>query len=167
VQEYYNLTQLKVDNNQWEKLSEQAAPTAHEVTILGGDEHFAQTMERYEGMLVTLPKALDMRVTRTFGYDYDARRNNMVLGGGGGGGGPNQLFPAGSEPAQQQSLDNAQRRLFVESDAKAGDGQIPYYPQFGRSDIDQDGSTEDYIRVDDTLFDVEGVVTYSYGEYRL
>ncbi|MBL4261563.1 ExeM/NucH family extracellular endonuclease [Vibrio fluvialis] len=167
VQEYYNLTQLKVENNQWEKLSEQAAPAAHEVTILGSDEHFAQTMERYEGMLVTLPKALDMRVTRTFGYDYDARRNNMVLAQGRVNMQPNQLFPAGSEQAQQQSLDNAQRRLFVESDAKAGDGQIPYYPQFGRSDIDQDGSTEDYIRVDDTLFDVEGVVTYSYGEYRL
>ncbi|MFX3878844.1 hypothetical protein ACJBT9_10995, partial [Streptococcus suis] len=46
-------------------------------------------------------------------------------------------------------------------------GQVPFYPYFGRTDIDQDGSTEDYIRIDDTIVGLEGVLTYSYGEYRL
>lgn len=167
VQEYYNLTQLKAENNQWVKQGQQAAPQAQAIEILPSDEHFAQTLERYEGMLVKTTPELDMRVTRTFGYDYDSRRNNMVLAQGRINMQPNQQHPAGSEQASQQKLDNAQRRLFVESDAKAPDGQIPYYPTFGRTDVDQDGSTEDYIRIDDTVSGLEGVVSYSYNEYRL
>ncbi|GAA5645644.1 ExeM/NucH family extracellular endonuclease [Vibrio proteolyticus] len=167
VQEYYNLTQLKAENNQWVKQDEQPAPTAHEIVILPSDANFDQTLERYEGMLVKTSADLDMRVTRTFGYDYDARRNNMVLAQGRINMQPNQMFAAGSEQAQQQSLENAQRRLFVESDQKAKDGEVPYYPDFGRTDVDQNGSTEDYIRIDDTLVGLEGVLSYSYGEYRL
>ena len=56
---------------------------------------------------------------------------------------PNQLFAAGSDEAKQQTEDNADRRLFVETDQKAADGQVPFYPDFGRTDIDQGGSTED------------------------
>ncbi|WP_428772681.1 ExeM/NucH family extracellular endonuclease [Vibrio sp.] len=167
VQEYYNLTQLKAQPGNWIKQDHQPAPEAQTIEILPSDQNFAETLERYEGMLVATTEALDMRVTRTFGYDYAARRNNLVLAQGRINMQPNQLYPAGSELAQQQSVENAQRRLFVESDQKAADGQIPYYPQFGRSDADQDGSTEDYLRVDDTLVGLEGVLSYSYGEYRL
>ena len=167
VQEYYNLTQLKAENNQWEKQDQQAAPQATAIEILPSDANFEQTLERYEGMLVKTDRALDMRVTRTFGYDYAGRRNNMVLAQGRINMQPNQLFAAGSEQAKQQSIENAQRRLFVESDQKAADGKIPYYSEFGRSDIDQNGSTEDYIRIDDTIVGLEGVLSYSYNEYRL
>lgn len=167
VEEYYQQTQLRVENQQWLKTSQQAAPRPQPIERLATDNSFADTLERYEGMLVTLPQDLDMRVTRTFSYDYDARRNNMVLAQGRVNMQPNQQHVAGSGEAQQQSLDNAQRRLFVESDARAADGEIPYYREFGRSDIDQDGSTEDYIRIDDTLFGLEGVIGYSYDEYRL
>ncbi|MDW6005329.1 ExeM/NucH family extracellular endonuclease [Vibrio mangrovi] len=167
VSEYYNLTELLADNRQWVKLGEQAAPQATDIVPLESDDNFAQTLERYEGMLVNLPQNLDMRVTRTFSYDYDARRNNMVLAQGRLNTQPNQNFAAGSEQARQQSEENAQHRLFIESDQVADNGAIPYYPQFGRSDIDQDGSTEDYIRVNDTLSGAEGVLTYSYGDYRL
>ncbi|WP_038175120.1 ExeM/NucH family extracellular endonuclease [Vibrio pacinii] len=167
VQEYYNHTQLKAENNQWLKQGEQAAPSATDIELLATDSNFDRTLERYEGMLVRTTEALDMRVTRTFGYDYASRRNNMVLAQGRISMQPNQNFAAGSELAKLQSTENAQRRLYVESDAKAANGQIPYYPQFGRSDIDQDGSTEDYIRVDDTIVGLEGVITYSYGDYRL
>ncbi|MDN3608840.1 ExeM/NucH family extracellular endonuclease [Vibrio ostreicida] len=167
VEESYNLTQLKVENNQWIKQGEQAAPAATAIEIHASDANFDQTLERYEGMLVKTVQALDMRVTRTFGRDYAARRNNMVLSQGRINMHPNQKFAAGSEQAKQQSTDNAQRRLFVESDVKAPDGSIPYYPQFARTDIDQNGSTEDYIRIDDTVVGLEGVLSYSYGDYRL
>lgn len=167
VQEYYNLTQLKVENNQWLKQGEQEAPQATAIEILPTDENFEHTLERYESMLVKTTPELDMRVTRTFGYDYASRRNNMVLAQGRINMQPNQLFAAGSEQAKQQSIENAQRRLFIESDAKAADGQIPYYPEFGRSDIDQNGSTEDYIRIDDSIIGLEGVLSYGYNEYRL
>ncbi len=92
----------------------------------------------------------DMRVTRTFGYDYAGRRNNMVLAHERINMQPNQLFAAGSDEAKQQTEDNADCRLFVETDQKAGDGQVPFIQIFAVIDIDQDGSTEDYIRIDDT-----------------
>ncbi|WP_038184244.1 ExeM/NucH family extracellular endonuclease [Vibrio rhizosphaerae] len=167
VKEYYDLTELSADNRQWVKLGEQQPPQATDIVPSESDDNFAQTLERYEGMLVNLPADLNMRVTRTFSYDYDARRNNMVVAQGRVNVQPNQNFAAGSEQAKQQSLENAQRRLFIESDQTAADGKIPYYPQFGRSDIDQDGSTEDYIRINDTLRGAQGILTYTYGEYRL
>ncbi|WGW00586.1 ExeM/NucH family extracellular endonuclease [Vibrio sp. YMD68] len=167
VQEYYSHTQLKVENNNWIKVSDQTAPSAVAIEILESDENFEQTLERYEGMLVKTTEALDMRVTRTFGYDYAGRRNNMVLAQGEINMQPNQLYAAGSEQANEQNLRNKLARVFVETDQKAPNGQIPYYPDFGRTDIDQNGSTEDYIRIDDSIIGLEGVLSYSYGEYRL
>ena len=167
IQEYYSQTQLKLNERDWHKLGQQAAPAATAVEVIDSDESFEQTLERYEGMLVSLPQALDMRVSRTFGYDYSARRNNMVLAHERVNLHPNQQYAAGSSEAKAQSEDNAQRRLYVESVSPAANGEIPYYPEFGRSDIDQDGSTEDYVRINDTLFGIEGVVGYSYGDYRL
>ncbi|MFA0439395.1 nuclease [Vibrio sp. 10N.286.49.C2] len=167
VQEYYGQTQLKPSQQDWLKQDEQTPPSAVPVVAIASDENFEQTLERYEGMLVALPKNLDMRVTRTFGYDYASRRNNMVLSHERVNPHPNQAFPAGSDGAISQSEENALRRLFVESDQPAPNGVVPYYPDFAKTDIDQDGSTEDYIRINDGLFDIEGVVGYSYGEYRL
>ncbi|MFB9136481.1 ExeM/NucH family extracellular endonuclease [Vibrio olivae] len=167
VQEYYNLTQLSVGNNQWVVESQQSAPQAQPIEVIESDQSFADTLERYEGMLVSLPQSLDMRVTRTFSYDYDASRNNMVVAQGQLNYQPNQHFAAGSAESLQASADNADRRLFVESDQRTSNATIPYYPDFGLTDADQDGSTEDYIRVDDTLVGAEGVISYSYDEYRL
>lgn len=167
VQEYYQQTQLKAGNNTWEKLGEHTPPVATEIDMLADDTSFEQTLERYEGMLVRTTADLDMRVTRTFGYDYDAKRNNLALAKGRVSLHPNQKFAAGSERAKQQSTDNSDRRLFVESDHKAPNGVIPYYPDFGLTDVDQDGSTEDYIRIGDTIVGLEGVLSYSYGDYRL
>ncbi|SHO54783.1 ExeM/NucH family extracellular endonuclease [Vibrio quintilis] len=167
VQEYYHQTQLKAEDQQWKTQGTQSAPEATAIEILPTDENFDQTLERYEGMLVKTTESLDMRVTRTFKYDYDAYRNNMVLAQGHINMHPNQKYAAGSEASQVLRTDNGERRLFVESDQKASNGVIPYYPEFGRTDADQDGSTEDYIRVDDTLAGAEGVLNYSYGEYRL
>ncbi|MEZ8825736.1 ExeM/NucH family extracellular endonuclease [Vibrio amylolyticus] len=167
IQESYGLTQLKAENNNWIKLASQDAPQAVDITLLDSDENFEQTLERYEGMLVRTSEDLDMRVTRTFGYDYSGRRNNMVLAQGAINMQPNQLHAAGSQAAIEQSEQNALARLFVESDQKAGNGQVPFYPDFGRTDIDQNGSTEDYIRIDDSVIGLEGVLSYSYNEYRL
>lgn len=167
VQEFYDHTQLKAENNQWIKTGESDAPLAVTIMPEASDASFEDTLERYEGMLVSLTEELDMRVTRTFGYDYAARRNNMVLAHERINMQPNQKFAAGSEAAMLQTKENAQRRLFIESDEKAAPGAVPYYPEFGRSDVDQNGSTEDYIRIDDTVVGMEGVLAYSYGDYRL
>jgi predicted extracellular nuclease len=167
VQEFYNLTQLKVEDGNYVKQSETTAPEAVAMQIAESDATFDETLERYEGMLVKTSQEPDMRVTRTFGFDYAARRNNMVLAQGRPNMQPNQNNVAGSDDAKAQAEENAHRRLFVESDAKAPNGVIPYYPDFGRTDVDQDGSTEDYIRIDDTVVGLEGVISYSFGDYRL
>jgi predicted extracellular nuclease len=167
VQEFYQRTQLKAENNQWVKLDEQETPSAHNIEILPSDANFAVTLERYEGMLVNLAPSLDIRVTRTFGFDYKAKRNNMVLAQGQINLHPNQKSVPGSAEANAQNKANQKRRLFVESDHKAADGKVPYYPEFGQPSLNQDGSTDDYIRINDTLSDLEGVISYSYGEYRL
>ncbi|WP_375751666.1 ExeM/NucH family extracellular endonuclease [Vibrio sp. HN007] len=169
VKEYWGLTQLAVRDQSYVALEGQGqgAPAAVEMEIIGSDESMDDTFERYEGMLVKLNSELDMRVSRTFSYDYAGRRNNMVLAQGRPNPQPNQIFVPGSEEANTQSEENAQKRLYVESDHKAANGEIPYYPEFGRTDADADGSTEDYIRIDDRVVGLEGVMTYSFGEYRL
>ncbi|MEZ9418180.1 hypothetical protein AB4189_29075, partial [Vibrio sp. 10N.286.49.E1] len=60
----------------------------------------------------------------------------------------------------------ANNRVFLESDGKAASGQIPYYPEFGQDD-DQDGSSEQHIRLGSRVEGLHGVVSYSYNEYRL
>ncbi|MDF5507340.1 nuclease, partial [Vibrio parahaemolyticus] len=51
-------------------------------------------------------------------------------------------------------------------DGKAPNGQIPYYPDFAK-DADQDGSSEQHIRLGSRVEGLQGVVAYSYNEYRL
>lgn len=167
VKEYYSNTQLSIDKDDWVKLSEQAVPEATAMKVSSTDQDFEQTLERYEGMLVKTDANLDMRVTRTFGYDYGSRRNNMVLAQGRPNMQPNQLYVAGSEEADDQSEQNAIKRLFVDSDEKAPNGVIPYYPDFARTDADSDGSTEDYIRINDRVDGLEGVLAYTYGDFRM
>lgn len=167
VSEFYSSTQLSIDKNDWVKLSEQQVPEATVIEIAHSDQDFEDTLERYEGMLVATDAKLDMRVTRTFGYDYASRRNNMVLAQGRPNMQPNQLYTAGSEEADNQSKENAIQRLIIDSDEKAKNGEVPYYPDFGRTDADLDGSTEDYIRINDRVEGLEGVLAYTYGDYRM
>lgn len=168
VKEYYGLTELAVADKQWTVLSQQDAPVAQDIVFNStSDGSLRDVLERYEGMLVRLPKSLDMRIARTFSYDYDASRNNMVLAQGSMNYQPNQRYVAGSTKAQSEHEANVQRRLFIESDQKVDNEKIPYYPTFGLTDIDQNGSTEDYLRVNDAISGLEGVIAYSYDEYRL
>ncbi|MGO1296068.1 MAG: ExeM/NucH family extracellular endonuclease [Vibrio sp.] len=167
VKEYYQLTELVPNDASWRVLEQQPAPQAQDIAVASSDESFAQTLERYEGMLVRLPTSLDMRIARVFGYDYDAYRNNMVLAQGQVNYHPNQFYPAGSTQSEKVQLANQQRTLVIETDNPAQDGYIPYYPNFARTDVNQDGSADDYLRINDTISNLEGIVTYTYSHYRL
>ncbi|MCC4820066.1 nuclease, partial [Vibrio lentus] len=103
-------------------------------------------LERHEGMQVELSSASDLFVTRNFSYDYDSKRNNMMLSYRAPLLKPTQLHAAESEGATERAKENASNRVFLESDGKAANGQIPYYPEFGQ-DADQDGSSEQHIRL--------------------
>ncbi|WP_311197281.1 ExeM/NucH family extracellular endonuclease [Vibrio sp. SS-MA-C1-2] len=167
IQEYYDNTQLKASTGNTLVQSQQAVPQAETIILKPSDESFSDTLERYEGMLVATDKALDLRITRTFGYDYDGRRNNLVVAQGEVNLQPNQIYVANSEQSHAQRQKNAEQRLFVETDQKAADGTVPFYPNFGRTDADQNGTTEDVLRINDTITGLEGVINYSYNEYRL
>lgn len=166
VKEYYDLTQLVSDNNSYEVTATGGAAPAPQPLEMKEGETLRDALERFEGMLVETTSGLDLRVSRTFGYDYSAKRNNMVVAQGRPNMQPNQLFAAGSDEATAQHDENVQSRLYIESDLKAANGEVPYYEDFAK-DNDQDGSADEYIRIDDRIDGVEGVISYSYGEYRL
>lgn len=129
------------------------------------DADFRTTLERYENMLVKFDSDAEMRIVRNFGYDYSARRNNMAMSHRELNYQPNQLNVPSSVAAQSTAESNRARRVVIESFPKAPSGQIPYYSSFGRDN--GTGATDDYMRIGDTVDGLTGVLTYSYGEYRL
>ena len=171
VQEYFNSTQFNPTENKWEVINATPMPIdPTPLVMIDSDEgSFRKMIERHEGMLITLPEDIDdsrdgkqdMRVTRTFSFDYAASRSNMVLAYENINLHPNQLAPAGSEASKAAMLDNQERRLYVESDVKAADGEIPYFPAWTSA------PTSNYIRINDSVVGMQGVVNYSYDEYRL
>ncbi|MUK66346.1 ExeM/NucH family extracellular endonuclease [Aliivibrio fischeri] len=165
VQEYYGQTQLKPDTNNFLVQGHQAPIAVTELTI-HENETLAQALERHEGMQVKLTSHSDLRITRNFSFDYASKRNNMVLSHGEPLFKPTQLFAAESPEAIQLAEDNAKRQITIESDNKAPNGEVPYFPDFA-TDADQDGSADSYLRLGARVEGLEGVIAYSYGQYRL
>ncbi|MGF1681835.1 ExeM/NucH family extracellular endonuclease [Photobacterium minamisatsumaniensis] len=171
VQEYYGATQLSVGKNPIIKTGTgNIEPTALrigncEVDGVAEKDNFEITLERHEGMWVKLDKDTDMKVARTFGFDFGPFRNNMVASYGAVNYHPNQKYAPGSEDAIAVSRSNKQRRLFIESPKKAPNGVIPWYPEFGTDN--GTGTTDDYIRVGATIDGMEGFIGFSHDEYRL
>ncbi|MCL2915410.1 ExeM/NucH family extracellular endonuclease [Shewanella corallii] len=169
VKEFYGLTQLSPTS--WEITDDNFTATdAVDIEVLESDQGvFANTLERYEGMLVRLPEDMDlqqegkqdMRVTKTFGFNYDSFRNNMTLSYLRPNFQPNQLNVAGSPESIAAREQNDDYRLIVESADKAPNGKIPYYPDFYSE------PERNYIRIDDSVVGMEGVINYSYGDYSL
>ncbi|ELR65483.1 Extracellular deoxyribonuclease Xds [Photobacterium marinum] len=171
VKEESDRTQLEPTDDKWEVVEAKATvPAAEKIERIAKDgTNFKATLERYEGMLVKLPKDLDpnedgaqdMRVSRTFSRDYDVSRNNMVLAYKRPNMHPNQDNIAGSIESALQAEENKNSRLIVESDASPSDGVIPYFPKF------KEKPKENYIRINDSVIGLEGTLTYSDNEYRL
>lgn len=121
---------------------------------------FAKSLERYEGMRVKITKNSDLHVTKNFGYDYGPRRNNLALSHKNALIHPNQH----SAPSVQKSM-NDENVLVVESFKAPPRGEILWYPSFGQAN--GKGGTDHYIRINDLVDGLEGVLGYSYGKYRL
>ncbi|GLP95067.1 ExeM/NucH family extracellular endonuclease [Paraferrimonas sedimenticola] len=169
VAESYGQTQLATER--WEVTNSDFTETAAtDIQVLESDGgSFAATLERYEGMLVNLPQDIDplregdqnMRVSRSFSFNYDSYRNNMTLAYTRPNMQPNQLNVAGSPESFAAAAQNDDYRLVIESSTKAANGDIPYYPDFT---VDPH---QNYIRIDDSVTGMEGVISYSYGDYAL
>ncbi|HAS8487760.1 TPA: ExeM/NucH family extracellular endonuclease [Vibrio vulnificus] len=170
VNEDYGMTTLLPAGNIWEVKNS----TPVEVTpvklerIDSDDETFRSTLERLEAMPVVLVEDMDaaegnqdMRVSRTFSFDYSAKRNNMVIAYKRPNPQPNQDHVAGSDAAKAQTAQNKDYRIVVESDEKPANGKIPYYPEFASD------PHNNYIRINDSVVGMTGVLHYSYNEFRL
>ncbi len=170
VKEYFGLTQISATNKEWELVDNTTtSPGAIDLKVTDENGSFAELLERHEGMLVNLPSDMndsqagyqDMRVARTYSYDYDARRNNMALTYSRINLHPNQVAAPGSAESIAQRAQNQDYLLFLESDDRASNGEIPYYPGF------QSNPNTNYIRVNDSVVDLKGVILYNYDRYRL
>ncbi len=158
INEYYGHTQLGVTDEQVAKGTPQGtiAPTALRVQP---DETLHEALERYEGMYVTMDADSDLVITRNFGFDYDAFRNNMVLSHQSPLYKPTQQYPALTPDAEALAAKNSDNQLYIESDQKAKDGKIPYFPGLD--------AEQGYLRIGDRVERLSGVMGYSYDQYRL
>ena len=132
---------------------------------LESDTTFEDTLERYENMSVLIDQESDMVIARTFGFDFGSFRNNLVMAHGGVNFHPNQHFSPGSEASAARRTANENNRVIVETFSRAANGTVPWYPDFG-SDNGQ-GDTDDYLRVGAKLSGLEGMITYSFGEFQI
>lgn len=173
VREQFGMTTIIPNGGLWTVDNDGSAsdvPAATELKrVLVSDTNFRDTLERHEGMLVKLPTDIDgftdgdqdMRVSRTFSFDYDSYRNNMVLAYLRPNMQPNQEHAPGSEGSKKQASTNNDYRLYVDTDAKPANGKIPYYTEMETSPQSK------YIRINDSVSGLEGVIHYSFSNFRL
>ena len=161
VREHFDQTQLNLadDATKYEILEAEGDVPAAVPFVVADDEGLEQALERYEGMKIVLDAGSEMKVTRTFSYDYDARRNNIALSHKAPLFKATQLYMAGSDEAVAHEAANRKNELFLESDYKAASGVLPYMSDFNPE--------TGYIRIGDQLTNLEAMVGYTFGEYRL
>ncbi|MCL1050250.1 ExeM/NucH family extracellular endonuclease [Shewanella abyssi] len=169
VVEYQGQTQMSADTAFSWNVTDTDIPTEPtDIQIISSDNgSFDKTLERHEGMLVNLPTDLDpstpsdeaaedMRITRSFSYNYLSSpngRNNMVAAYKRPNLQPNHLHVAGSPESKAAYQQNNDYRLVIESSPKSGGTDIPYYAGFN-----SDPHTN-YIRIDDSLVNAQGVIS--------
>ncbi|WP_235046054.1 ExeM/NucH family extracellular endonuclease [Aeromonas diversa] len=134
-------------------------PIAATPLVAEPGETLAALLERHEGMRVRLMPESNLVVTRNFGFDYDGKRNNLALAYGAPLIKSTQKFPAMSQQASDWQARNLANQLVVETDAKAPDGVLPWYPGFHPE--------TGYLRVGDKLSGLEGALGFSYNLFRL
>lgn len=157
VKEYYQMTELAAEELTVTDANP-ALPAAVDLLPEEG-ESLPHLLERHEGMRVRLTPQSDLRITRNFGYDYAAHRNNLVLSQGGPLFKATQRYPALSEQAVALAAANAANQLVVDTDQAAADGVIPWFPALD--------AEQGYLRLGERLDRLSGVLGYSYDRYRL
>lgn len=162
VEEYYGGTQLKPTFESGKarvQVTTQGLNVPTSVLQVNEGESLAQAMNRYEGMRVRLDSSSDLHLTRNFGFDYKVYRNNVELSHKAPLLKPTQIHVASSPEAVALATKNGSNRLVVESDNKAPDGVLPWFPSW---DADQG-----YLRIGDQLTGLEGVIVYNKDAFRL
>ncbi len=158
VQEYYGFTQMVLDS------LHNSGATGRQVVVLPLEldpkKNLNAQLEAYEGMIVTLNKAQsNLVITRTFGYDYENRRNNMLLSLGSPLLIPTHVFPALTPQFRSLKKLNSQQQLWLETDSFAKSGKIPWFPDFHPE--------TGYLRVGDAINGLEGVISRDHNNWQL
>ncbi len=161
VKEYYDQTQLNLaeDTSRYKVLEAEGDVPAAAAFVVADGESLDQALERYEGMKIVLDEGSEMKVSRSYSFDYDVFRNNMMLSHKAPLYKATQLYTADSKEAVEHEAANRKNELIVESDYKARDGELPYMSDFN--------AETGYIRIGDQLTNLEGMVGYTFGKYRL
>ncbi|WP_425890228.1 ExeM/NucH family extracellular endonuclease [Aeromonas veronii] len=162
VEEYYGGTQLKPTFESSKarlQVTAQGLNVPTSVLQVNEGETLAQALNRHEGMRVRLDSSSDLHLTRNYGFDYKVYRNNVELAHKTPLIKPTQLHVASSADAVALATKNGSNRLVVESDYKAPDGVLPWFPSW---DADQG-----YLRIGDQLNGLEGVIAYNKDAFRL
>ena len=159
VKEYYGSTQIDLKNDQKFELGNTVDELAATSFYVASGEMLTDALERVEGMKVVLDTTSEMKVTRSFSFDYDSFRNNMLLSHKAPLMKATQVYAPLSEDAVALSQANIINQLYVESDTKAPNGVVPYFPEFN--------AETGYIRIGDQVTNLEGVIGFSYGKYRI
>ncbi|MBL0443989.1 ExeM/NucH family extracellular endonuclease [Aeromonas veronii] len=162
VEEYYGGTQLKPTFESSKarlQVTAQGLNVPTSVLLVNEGETLAQALNRHEGMRVRLDSSSDLHLTRNYGFDYKVYRNNVELAHKTPLIKPTQLHVASSADAVALATKNGSNRLVVESDYKAPDGVLPWFPSW---DADQG-----YLRIGDQLTGLEGVIVYNKDAFRL
>ncbi|WP_298773195.1 extracellular exonuclease ExeM [uncultured Shewanella sp.] len=152
VKEYHGMTQIDIKDEQKMEVGEQGDVLAATSFYVNEGDSLEAALERFEGMKIKLEATSELLVSRSFSRDYDEGRNNMVLSHKAPLMKPTQVYAPLSEEAIALVEANSQNQLFVESDYKAESGVVPYFSEFN--------AETGYIRVGDTIADVEGMVGY-------
>lgn len=159
VKEFMGLTEIVLESFQNQgRIHPAISPVPLDLHQTSADT-LTEQLERYEGMLVELPKeSKGWVVSRSFGFDFKRRRDNLLLARHTPLLIPTQIYPALTPQASALRVQNDQRQLVVETDPKARQGKIPWFPDFHP----QTG----YLRVSDQVYGLQGVLS-QYGQWQL
>ncbi|WP_299493133.1 ExeM/NucH family extracellular endonuclease [uncultured Shewanella sp.] len=164
VNEYDGMTQINIQDTQKIEVGEQGIPPSVTNFYINEVNNIEAEFESVEGMKIkinsnVLDEANNFVVSRNFSYDYDTSRNNMILSYKNALFEPTQLYAALTEEAIALSEENSLNQLVLESDYDPEPGVINYFSHFN--------AETGYIRINDIITDLEGIINYSEGKYRL
>lgn len=144
-------------------------PSIVELTMIDDDNgSFANTLARHVGQEVTIPADMNptesgeqgLIVTRTYGFNFNNYSNNITAAYDRANYQPNQIHVAGSDEAKAYFDENIDHTLLI-TGAYAPDGELAYYPDFNTD------PANNYIRIQDQIVGMTGMITGSAGNYTL
>ena len=155
AKEHYGQTQISGSIDKIVVQGDAEVPAAIPFVVAEG-ETYAEAMERHEGMKIKLDAASDMKVTGMYGRSGNPlglvlSHKELLMK-------PTQVLIPGADALALQKKNDA-ARLEILPSSNAADGTVPYFKNFNADD--------GYIRIGDTITNLEGMVGYGYSKYNL